>query len=57
MENSSIYEIGKFDFRQNYVIKTLEQTLPIRNQNVHINLHSEDAIQSHMKKFKYFHVG
>ena len=57
VEKNSIYEIGKFDFTQNYVIKTFEQTIPIKSQNAHINLFSKDTIKSHRKKFKYLHVG
>lgn len=57
VDKSSIYEIELLDFRPNNVFKTFKQTLPIKNQNVHINLFSKDVIQSHRKKFKYFYVG
>ena len=57
MKINIIYQQGKFEFRQNYSIKTEEKPIPL-NQNLEsLQLVSQNTINQHRKKFNYIHIG
>lgn len=53
----NIYKIGSFDYFQGYSIKTTEKTLPLLQNNQHIQLFSSNAIKDHKKNYKFLHIG
>ena len=56
MKINIIYQQGKFEFRQNYSIKTEEKPIPL-NQNLEsLQLVSQNTINQHRKKFNYIHI-
>lgn len=55
----SIYQIGTFDFKTAYSVKTHEETISIQNEFQTIHLLSKSTIQNHLKhgnRFMHFGV-
>ena len=54
---NKIYEVGTFDFKSRMVIKTVEQTLTLNQQDVCLNLLLAKDINRYRKDYKFIHIG
>lgn len=54
---SSVYNKGSFLFQSDYIIKTVEEVLPITGDMMEVPLMSNSLIETYKKKYGYIHYG
>ena len=54
---STIYNKGSFVLKSDYIIKTVEEALPIIGEIMEVPLISQSLIDSYRQKYKYLHLG
>ena len=54
---STVYNKGSFVLKSDYIIKTVEEALPITGEIMEVPLISQSLIDSYRQKYKYLHLG
>ena len=54
---SSVYNQNAFRFRSSYVIKTVEEVLPITGEVMEVPLVSNKFVEAYRHEYKYLHLG
>ncbi|PIN17194.1 hypothetical protein CDL12_10144 [Handroanthus impetiginosus] len=54
---SQIYESKVFDFKSDYVIKMVEESIPLQKGFKELSMLSKRLIEHHKQKYKYLHIG
>ena len=57
VSTTSVYNQGSFKFKSDYVIKTVEEVLPVTGDILEVPLISEKLINTYREKYGYLHLG